>query len=108
VPEYAGYAAFLQEDFDELEAGLGGIFRNFLSGVKRVMMEIVEGVVGRECFAALEFMRERLRQFLEVDRFNEQGRDGTSSFLPSPLLCWEWEDWVSFSWLIGGCRERSL
>lgn len=78
VPEYAGYAAFLREDFDELEGG-SGIFRNFLGGVKRVLMEIVEGVVGRECLAALEFMRERLRRFIDVERFNEQGRDGTLS-----------------------------
>jgi hypothetical protein len=74
VPEYAGYAAFLREDFDEGESS-GGVFRNFLAGVKRVLMEIVEGVVGRECFAALEFMRGRLRRFMAVERFNESGRD---------------------------------
>jgi len=65
--------------------GSGGIFRNFLNGVKRVLMEIVEGIVGRECFGALEFLRERLRRFIEVDRFNEQGRDGTIIHTPSPL-----------------------
>ena len=86
APEYAGYAAFLREDFDELDAvGSGGIFRNFLNGVKRVLMEIVEGIVGRECFGALEFLRERLRRFIEVDRFNEQGRDGTIIPTPSPF-----------------------
>jgi hypothetical protein len=74
VPEYAGYAAFLREDFDEGESS-GGVFRNFLAGVKRVLMEIVEGVVGRECFAALEFMRGRLRRFMEVERFVEVGKD---------------------------------
>ena len=84
TPEYAGYAAFLREDFDELDgAGSGGIFRNFLSGVKRVLMEIVEGIVGRECFGALEFLRGRLRRFIDIDRFNEQGRDGT---VAPPLL----------------------
>ena len=74
MPEYAGYAAFLREDFDEAEAS-GGVFNNFLGHVKRILMEIVEGVVARECFAALEFMRGRLQRFMEVERYNEQGKD---------------------------------
>jgi hypothetical protein len=40
-------------------------------------MEIVEGVVSRECSAAIKFVGERLRQFIEVDRLDERDRDGT-------------------------------
>jgi hypothetical protein len=76
VPEWSSYALFLREDFDELESG-GSLFKNFLSGVKRVLMEIVEGVVSRECSAAIKFVGERLRQFIEVDRLDERDRDGT-------------------------------
>ena len=77
MPEWQSYAVFLKEDFDELEIGSGGLFRNFLAGVKRVLMEIVEGVVGRECVSAVKFMGERLTRFIEVDRLDERDRDGT-------------------------------
>jgi len=82
VPEWAAYAAFLREDFDELEVGSGGLFKNFLAGVKKVLMEIVEGVVARECVSAVEYMGERLRRFINVDRLDERDRDGR------PLLMW--------------------
>lgn len=75
VPEFASYALFLREDFDEMEVGSGGLFKNFLAGVKRVLMEIVEGVVSRECEGAIKFMGERLRRFIEVDRLDERDRD---------------------------------
>jgi hypothetical protein len=76
TPEWSSYSIFLREDFDELEVGSGGLFKNFLAGVKRVLMEIVEGVVGRECSSAIKFMGERLRRFIEVDRLDERDRDG--------------------------------
>ena len=75
IPEFATYALFLREDFDELELGSGGLFKNFLAGVKRVLMEIVEGVVSRECEGAIKFMGERLARFIEVDRLDERDRD---------------------------------
>jgi len=75
TPEFASYSLFLREDFDELEVGSGGLFKNFLAGVKRVLIEIVEGVVSRECEGAIKFMGERLRQFIEVDRLDERDRD---------------------------------
>jgi hypothetical protein len=78
APEWSSYALFLREDFDEFEGG-GGLFKNFLSGVKRVLMEIVEGVVIRECSAAMKFMGERLARFIEVDRLDKRGLDGTPS-----------------------------
>ena len=77
VPEWSSYSLFLREDFDELEVGSGGLFKNFLAGVKRVLMEIVEGVVSRECPSAIKFMGERLRRFIEIDRLDERDRDGT-------------------------------
>jgi hypothetical protein len=77
VPEWSSYSLFLREDFDELEVGSGGLFKNFLGGVKKVLMEIVEGVVSRECPSAIKFMGERLRRFIEIDRFDERDRDGT-------------------------------
>ena len=73
---------FLREDFDELEAGSGGLFKTFLAGVKKVLMEIVEGIVAKECPAAIKFVGERLRRFLDIDRFDERDRDGSSH----PLL----------------------
>ena len=42
-------------------------------------MEIVEGVVARECGAAVEYMGERLRRFINVDRLDERDRDGIST-----------------------------
>ena len=75
---------FLREDFDELEVGSGGLFKNFLAGVKKVLMEIVEGVVARECGSAVEYMGGRLRRFIEVDRLDERDRDGTLP--PNPKL----------------------
>jgi hypothetical protein len=81
VPDWAPYAVFLREDFDELEAGSGGLYKNFLAGVKKVLMEIVEGVVSRECVSAVKFMGERLRRFIEVDRLDERDRDGMSLVL---------------------------
>lgn len=77
-PEWSSYALFLREDFDELEGG-GGLFKNFLSGVKRVLMEIIEGIVSRECSAAMKFMGERLTQFIQVDRLDKRDLDGTFS-----------------------------
>ena len=67
---------FLCEDFDELEIGSSGLFKNFLAGVKRVLMEIVEAIVSRECPSAIKFMGERLRRFIEVDLLDERDRDG--------------------------------
>ena len=78
TPEWSSYSIFLREDFDELEVGSGGLFKNFLAGVKRVLMEIVEGIVSRECSSAIKFMGERLRRFIEVDRLDERDRDGNS------------------------------
>ena len=76
VPEWISYSVFLKEDFDELEVGSGGLFKNFLAGVKRVLMEIVEGIVSRECPSAIKFMTEQLTRFIEVDRLDERDRDG--------------------------------
>lgn len=73
--EFASYALFLREDFDDLETGSGGLFKNFLAGVKRVLMEIVEGVVSRECEGAIKFIGEQLRRFIDVERFDERDRD---------------------------------
>ena len=76
TPEFVSYALFLREDFDELEVGSTGLFKNFLAGVKRVLMEIVEGIVSRECPAAIKYMGERLVRFIEVERLDERDRDG--------------------------------
>jgi hypothetical protein len=76
LPEWSSYALFLREDFDELEVGSSGLFKNFLAGVKRVLMEIMEGIVSRECPSAIKFMGERLRRFIEIDRLDERDRDG--------------------------------
>ena len=76
MPEWQPYAVFLREDFDELEVGSGGLFKNFLAGVKKVLMEIVEGVVARECVDAVKYVGERLRRFIDVDRLDERDRDG--------------------------------
>jgi hypothetical protein len=87
VPEWSSYALFLREDFDELEAGSGGLFRNFLAGVKRVLMEIMEGIVSRECSSAIKFIGERLRRFIEIDAFDERNRDGKQSlFITQGLI----------------------
>jgi hypothetical protein len=78
-PDFASYAVFLREDFDELESSSSGLFKNFLAGVKRVLMEIVEGVVSRECSAAIKYIGECLARFIEVDRLDERDRDGSAS-----------------------------
>lgn len=85
VPEWSSYALFIREDFDEFEAGGGGIYKNFLAGVKRVLMEIVEGVVGRECPSAIKFMSERLRRFIEVDLLDKRDRDGAFPILQADV-----------------------
>jgi Exportin-5 family len=75
VPEWNSYALFLREDFDEMETSSAGLFKNFLAGVKRVLMEIVEGVVSKECPASIKYMGQRLQKFLTVDRLDERDRD---------------------------------
>jgi Exportin-5 family len=78
APEWFSYALFLREDFDEMETSNQGLFKTFLAGVKRILVEIVEGIVARECRAAIEYIGIRLRQFIEVDRLDERDRDGIS------------------------------
>jgi hypothetical protein len=92
VDEWGVYAVFLREDFDELEVGSGGLFKNFLAGVKKVLMEIVEGVVARECGSAVEYMGGRLRRFIEVDRLDERDRDGTATRIPRLCVLRWWTD----------------
>jgi len=75
APEFSSYALFLKEDFDELEIGSNDLFKQFLMGVRQVLMEIVEGIIARECENGLKFIGDRLSHFLEVERLDQRDLD---------------------------------
>jgi hypothetical protein len=77
VPEWSSYALFLSEDFDNLDFTSNGLFKQFLEGVRRVLTEIIEGVVAKECENGLKYVGDRLAHYLEVDRLDQRDLDGT-------------------------------
>jgi len=50
-------------------------------------MEIVEGIVARECESALKFIGDRLSRFLEVERLDRRDLDGLFPILFGGELC---------------------